>query len=174
MPMKAPLMPACIVINHLVTHTGNSTKFAQFNEQRALVRWKKISLRRSVLSQRHFTDKAAWNAMKYSRTIRWKNRNATRETHLYFMYSLLAENDPLRPTEREIETSFMISKDQTFNMIYRRSLHHTIVINDSLILHSLTIRLPTPSSFLLFTSIHFVDYSQCILYIQFSTMTNFE
>lgn len=70
MPMKAPLMPACIVINHLVTHTGNSTKFAQFNEQGALVRWEEISLCRSVSSQRHFTDKAAGNAMKYSRIIR--------------------------------------------------------------------------------------------------------
>lgn len=40
-------------------------------------------------------------------------------------------------------------------MIYRRSLHYTIVINDSLILHSFTIRLSTRSSFFSFTSIHF-------------------
>lgn len=40
-------------------------------------------------------------------------------------------------------------------MIYRRSLHYTIVINDSLILHSLTIRHSTRSSFFSFTSIHF-------------------
>lgn len=63
----------------------------------------------------------------------------------------------------------MISKDQIFNMIYRRCLHRTIVINDSLILHSLTIRLPTPSSFFF---IH--EYTLCRLQSVYSVYPIFD